>query len=422
MAELSPDAESIRKNQNEYQARYDAFVKQGLKLDMTRGKPANEQLDLANGLANALAAGDFKAADGTDVRNYGGLDGLPEVKAIFADLMDATPEQVIIGGNSSLTLMHDTLVRAYLFGVPGGKGPWSKESPKFLCPAPGYDRHFAICEHLGIEMITIELGEDGPDMDKVEALVSSDPSIKGIWCVPKYSNPTGATYSDAVVDRLVSMKTAAPDFRIMWDNAYAVHDLYDTTDPLKNILRAAAEAGNADRPLVFASTSKISLAGAGIAAMAASSTNIADTKSHLGFQTIGPDKVNQLRHVRFFQDAGGVRAHMRKHAELIRPKFEAVDRILQRELGGLGIAAWTHPRGGYFVSLDTLDGLASQVVKLAADAGVKLTPAGATYPYQKDGRDRNIRLAPTLPPRAQVEIAMEVVAVCVLLATAKKLG
>jgi DNA-binding transcriptional MocR family regulator len=398
-----------------------AIKQKGLKLDMTRGKPSNEQLDLANELTTALSASDYKAADGTDTRNYGGLDGLPEMKAIFAELLETTPANVVVGGASSLTMMHDAVVRGLLHGVPDGDGPWSKSKIKFLCPAPGYDRHFAICQHHGIEMIPVELDANGPDMAAVEKLVAADASIKGMWCVPKYSNPTGETYSADVVQRLAGMKTAAPDFRLFWDNAYAVHDLYDTTDPLVEIIAACAKAGNPNRPLEFASTSKISFAGAGVAVMATSAANVADAKKHLSIQSIGPDKVNQLRHVRFFKDAAGVKAHMQKHAALLRPKFDAVTRIFERELGGSGLAAWTQPRGGYFVSLDTLDGCAVEVVKLADEAGVKLTPAGATFPLGKDPRNRNIRVAPSLPPASQVETAMEVVTLCVKLASARKL-
>jgi DNA-binding transcriptional MocR family regulator len=420
---LTPkDPQRVVAQLSQYEARYAAIKQKGLKLDMTRGKPSNEQLDLANGLVTALSATDYKSADGTDTRNYGGLDGLPEMKAIFAELLETSPENVIVGGASSLTMMHDAVVRALLHGVPGGNGPWSKSKVKFLCPAPGYDRHFAICQHHGIEMITVELDHEGPDMATVERLVASDPDIKGMWCVPKYSNPTGETYSASVVERLAAMKTAAPDFRLFWDNAYAVHDLFDTTDPLVEIIAACAKAGNPNRPLEFASTSKISFAGAGVAVLATSAANVADAKKHLSIQSIGPDKVNQLRHVRFFKDAAGVKSHMQKHAELLRPKFDAVTRIFERELGGSGLAAWTKPRGGYFVSLDTLDGVASEVVRLADEAGVKLTPAGATFPLGKDPQNRNIRVAPSLPPASQVETAMEIVALCVQLASARKLG
>jgi DNA-binding transcriptional MocR family regulator len=399
--------------------RYQEFKAKGLKLDMTRGKPSTEQLDLARALFTNLPEDDYKSSDGVDTRNYGGLDGIPEMKAIFAEMMEATPAQVIVGGNSSLQMMHDTIVRALLHGVPDGSGPWIRQQPKFLCPSPGYDRHFAICQHHGIEMIVVDMDEHGPKMDQVERLVAADASIKGMWCVPKYSNPTGATYSDDVVRRLATMKTAAPDFRLFWDNAYAVHDLYEDGDQLANILSAASAAGHANRPYVFASTSKISFAGAGVAAMASSPANVADAKKHATIQTIGPDKVTQLRHVRFFKDYAGLRAHMKKHAALLRPKFDAVVRIFESELGGKGIATWTKPRGGYFVSLDTEDGCAADVVKLADEAGVKLTGAGATYPYGKDPHNRNIRIAPSLPPLSQVEEAMHVVAVCVELVSAR---
>ena len=406
----------------ELEQRYKAFKAQGLKLDMTRGKPSAEQLDLASKLTVALAESDFKGSDGSDGRNYGGLDGLPEMKAIFADMLGAPAAQVVVGGASSLTMMHDTVVRALLHGVPGGSEPWARGKSKFICPSPGYDRHFAICEHHGIEMLTVALSDDGPDMAEVERLVASDPSIKAMWCVPKYSNPTGTTYSADVVKRLASMKAAAPDFRLLWDNAYAVHDLYAEGTQLANVLTACAEAGNPDRAIVFGSTSKISFAGAGVAAMAASPANIADVKRHSSIQTIGPDKLNQLRHVRFFKDFAGVRAHMQKHANLLRPKFEAVTSSFEEALGGKGVATWTKPRGGYFVSLDTLDGCAADVVRLADAAGVKLTAAGATFPHGKDPRDKNIRVAPSMPPLAQVRTAMEVVTVCVLLASLKKLG
>ncbi|MEP7049261.1 MAG: aminotransferase class I/II-fold pyridoxal phosphate-dependent enzyme [Pseudomonadota bacterium] len=420
LAKLSASDRAVLLQQLEQ--RYTAFKAQGLKLDMTRGKPSSEQLDLASKLTVALDENDYKASDGTDGRNYGGLDGLPELKAIFADMLGAPAAQVVVGGASSLTMMHDTVVRALLHGVPGSKEPWGRGKVKFICPVPGYDRHFAICEHHGIEMVAVALNDDGPDMTEVERLVASDSAIKGMWCVPKYSNPTGTTYSDSVVKRLASMKTAAPDFRLLWDNAYAVHDLYAESDKLANILTACAEAGNPDRALVFGSTSKISFAGAGVAALASSPANIVDVKKHSAIQTIGPDKLNQLRHVRFFKDYAGVLAHMQKHAELLRPKFEAVVSNFERELAGKGVATWTKPRGGYFVSLDTLDGCAAEVVRLADAAGVKLTAAGATFPGGKDPRDRNIRIAPSMPPLSQVKTAMEVVTVCVLLASLKKLG
>jgi len=423
MTELSKLSASERAAlTQELEQRYNAFKAQGLKLDMTRGKPSSEQLDLASKLTVALSESDYKGSDGSDGRNYGGLDGLPEMKAIFAEMLGAPAAQVVVGGASSLTMMHDTVVRALLHGVPGGSAAWGREKVKFICPTPGYDRHFAICEHHGIEMLSVALHEDGPDLAEVERLVASDPAIKGMWCVPKYSNPTGTTYSESVVKALASMKTAAADFRLFWDNAYAVHDLYAPGDQLANVLSACAAAGNPDRAIVFGSTSKISFAGAGVAALASSPANIADVKRHASIQTIGPDKLNQLRHVRFFKDYAGVLSHMLGHAELLRPKFEAVTDAFAAELAGKGVASWTKPRGGYFVSLDTLDGCASDVVRLADAAGVKLTAAGATFPYGKDPRDRNIRIAPSMPPLAQVKSAMEVVTVCVLLASLKKLG
>lgn len=418
---LSPDA--LASLTKELEARYDAFVARGLKLDMTRGKPSSAQLDLANGMLALPGANDLVASDGSDTRNYGGLDGLPEMKALFAEMLEVPAAQVIVGGNSSLTMMHDAVVRALVHGVPDGSGAWAKQPKvKFLCPSPGYDRHFAICEHHGIEMIAVDLNDAGPDMAQVERLVAEDASIKGMWCVPKYSNPTGTTYAPEVVRRLASMKTAAADFRLFWDNAYAVHDLYAEGDRLADIISACQAAGNPNRPFVFASTSKISFAGSGIAAMASSPANVADAKKHLGIQTIGPDKVNQLRHVRFFKDYKGLLGHMQRHAELLRPKFEAVTSIFERELGGKGIATWTSPRGGYFISLDTPDGCAKEVVRLADKAGVKLTGAGATYPYGRDPRDRNIRIAPSMPPLDQIRVAMEVVAICVQLASARKLA
>jgi len=402
-------------------AEYGNFKARNLKLDMTRGKPAASQLDLANGLSVALTASDYKSDDGADARNYGGLDGLPEMKQIFGEMLSAPAANVVVGGNSSLQIMHDTVVRALLHGVPGGNGPWLSQKPKFLCPVPGYDRHFAVCQHHGIEMINIPMSDEGPELDVILPLVAADASIKGIWCVPKYSNPTGVTYTDRVVEGLAKMPTAAPDFRIFWDNAYVVHDLYDTTSPLANILDACRLADNENRPLVFGSTSKISFAGAGIAAMASSPVNVADARKHLAFQTIGPDKLNQLRHVRFFKNLAGIKLHMQKHSAVIRPKFEAVAAIFEKELGALGVARWTQPRGGYFVSLDTDAGCASRVVNLADEAGVKLTSAGATFPLGKDPDDRNIRIAPTLPPLEQVELAMQVVTLCVKLAAVERL-
>ncbi len=415
--------------QAELQQRYDAMKARGLALDMTRGKPSPEQLDLANDMLTLPGPDDYKTANGTDARNYGGVDGIPEAKALFAEYMGVSPDEIIIGGNASLTIMHDCVVRALTHGVPvrdangnlSTSKPWIQGKPKFLCPVPGYDRHFAVCAHFGIEMIPVPLNDDGPDMNEVERLAGADADIKGIWCVPKYSNPTGIVYSDAAVDRFASMKTAAPDFRIVWDNAYAEHHLGDGPAPLKNLLDACKDAGNGERVWMIGSTSKISFAGAGLAFLAASEANIADAKQHLAIQTIGPDKVNQLRHIRFFGDMNGLRAHMDKHALILKPKFDTVLNIFETQLSGADIAEWTRPEGGYFISLDTMPGCASEVVRLAGEAGVKLTKAGATFPYGKDPEDRNIRIAPSLPSVEEITAAMEVVAVCVKLVSAQKL-
>lgn len=399
-------------------AEYDSFRARGLALDMTRGKPCNEQLDLSLGLLDCLGR-DFKAADGTDCRNYGVVEGLPEARALFAELLDVQPGEVIVGGNSSLAMMHDVVVQALLKGTTGGPA-WHGQKPKFLCPSPGYDRHFAICERYDIAMLPVAMNDDGPDMDEVERVVASDASVKGMWCVPRYSNPGGVVYAKHVVERLAAMKTAAPDFRILWDNAYAVHHLVDDPPPLANLLAACAAAGNPDRAIVLTSTSKITFAGAGVAALAASAANVRHLVGGLSIQTIGHDKINQLRHVRFLRDAAGVAAHMTKHAAILKPKFAAVTAILERRLGGQGVATWSDPAGGYFVSLDTPDGCAAKVVRMADEAGVKLTNAGATHPYGRDPRDRNIRLAPSFPPLAQVEQAMELVAICVEIAALER--
>ena len=396
-------------------AEYDAFRARGLALDMTRGKPCAEQLDLSLGLLDCLGR-DYRAADGTDCRNYGVLEGLPEARALFAELLEVEPAEVIVGGNSSLALMHDVIVQALLKGTPDAP-PWhGRHQVKFLCPSPGYDRHFAICERYDIKMLPIPMGSDGPDIDWIERLVHADEHIKGMWCVPRYSNPGGVVCSQEVVERLAAMPTAAPDFRILWDNAYAVHHLVADPPPLANIVAACRAAGNPDRPIVFTSTSKITFAGAGVGVLAASPTNIRHLLAGLSIQTIGHDKLNQLRHVRFFQNAAGIAAHMVKHAAILKPKFDAVTAILSERLGGKDIATWSDPKGGYFISLDTPDGCAAKVVQLADAAGVKLTKAGATYPYGKDPHDRNIRLAPSFPPLEQVRLAMELVAICVELA------
>ncbi len=403
-------------------ARYETFRGRGLDLDMTRGKPSPEQLDLSAELLAGPGRDDYCSGDGVDCRNYGGLKGIPELRALFAAILDIEPSNVVAGGSSSLTLMHDALVRAVLFGVPGGDGPWrDRGALKFLCPSPGYDRHFALAEHLGFELITVDMTDEGPDLAQVEQRAGEDAAVMGMWCVPRYSNPTGITYSAEVVRRLASMPTAAPDFRLFWDNAYAEHHLGERPAPLENILTACRAAGHAERPLIFASTSKITFAGAGVAALAADERNIADIEAHLGFQSIGPDKVNQLRHARLLPDLAALRRHMRRHAALVRPKFDAVNDVLSRELAGGGVARWTDPQGGYFVSLDTRDGCAREVVDMAAAAGVRLTAAGSTFPYGSDPRDSNIRIAPTFPPLDDIRLAMEVLAVCIALVSAQRL-
>lgn len=400
---------------------YEIIKAQNLKLDMSRGKPCPDQLDLSAGILDCLSSKDYKTQGGVDCRNYGGLDGIPEAKELFAWIMEAKTQEMIIGGNSSLVLMHDLMARAMLKGVPGSGIPWAKlPKVKFLCPSPGYDRHFSICEYFGIEMIVIDYLADGPDMDQVEKLVKEDDSIKGIWCVPKYSNPTGITYSDSVVKRLATMKTKATDFRIFWDNAYAIHHLTSTPDTLLNIQDTCNEAGNPDRVFIFASTSKVSFASSGIAIVASSETNIAWLKKQMMSQTIGPDKLNQLRHVRFFQDQAGIEAHMRKQEEILAPKFNMVLEILEAKLGRKNIASWSKPNGGYFISLNTLPGCAQQVVGKAAAAGVVLTPAGATFPYGKDPEDKNIRISPSFPPLSELKQAMELVALCVELVSVEQ--
>ncbi|MEE7476595.1 aminotransferase class I/II-fold pyridoxal phosphate-dependent enzyme [Methylobacterium hispanicum] len=414
LSELSPDAladlrAGLRKE-------YDALKGQGLKLDMTRGKPASAQLDLSAEMLALPGNRDTTAEDGTDARNYGNLQGLAETRALFSTLMGAPADQIVVANNSSLALMHDTIVYALLKGVPGGRGPWSKEEPiTFLCPVPGYDRHFALCEGYGIRMIPVPMTGEGPDMDAVEKAVS-DPSVKGIWCVPKYANPSGETYSAETVRRLASMKTGAPDFRIFWDNAYAVHHLTAERPELANILEACAAAGNPNRAFVFASTSKVTLAGAGLALWASSPENLRWYLAQAGRRSIGPDKLNQLRHVRFLRDDAGIAAHMEKHRELIAPKFAAVEEAFAARLAGQGVAQWSAPKGGYFITLDVQDGTASRVVALAKEAGLALTPAGATHPYGKDPNDRTLRIAPTFPSLAEVRKAAEAVALCTLLA------
>ncbi len=396
---------------------YAAFAARNLKLDMSRGKPSGAQLNLTNDILKELDH--YTAQDGMDARNYGGLTGIPEAKQMFSELLDLPEERIIVGGNSSLNLMYDTIVRHMLFGTHGNV-PWSKRRKiRFLCPAPGYDRHFAICEDMGIEMIPVPMTENGPDMDVVEALAASDDSIKGIWCVPLYSNPQGICYSDETVDRLASMH-AAEDFRIMWDNAYGVHHIYGERK-VKDIFQACEEAGNPDRAYYFFSTSKITFPGAGVAILASSPANLEEVKKHMGVQTIGHDKINQLRTVKFLKNADGVRAHMRRLAQELRPKFDIVLSTLERELAGSGLASWAKPEGGYFVAVDTLPGCAKEVVALAGNAGVVMTGAGATFPYKKDPADRNIRIAPTYPACEELQTAIDLFCICVKLAGVKKL-
>lgn len=410
----------LRKN---LKAQYREYQGKDLKLDMSRGKPCIEQLDLSMGMMDVLnSSSDLTCDDGTDCRNYGVLDGIREAKELLADMMEVNPENLIIYGNSSLNVMYDTIARSMTHGVMGST-PWAKlDKVKFLCPVPGYDRHFAITEYFGIEMINIPMTPTGPDMDLVEQLVSEDEAIKGIWCVPKYSNPQGISYSDETVRRFARLKPAAKDFRIYWDNAYGVHHLYDhDQDHLIEILAECKRAGNPDLVYKFSSTSKISFPGSGMAALATSLNNLADIRHQLKNQTIGHDKVNQLRHVRFFKDIHGMVEHMRRHAEILRPKFELVEETLERELGGLGIGEWTCPKGGYFISFEAMDGCAKEIVAKCKKAGVTMTGAGAAFPYGKDPKDSNIRIAPTYPPLNDLEIAMNLFSLCVKLVSVEKL-
>lgn len=414
--ELLALKESLNKEYAEAKAK-------GLALDMSRGKPSAKQLDVSLGLLDTInSSSDLKALDGTDCRNYGVLDGIPEAKKLMADMMGTTPDHVIVYGNASLNIMYDQISRAYTHGILGNT-PWCKlDKVKFLCPVPGYDRHFAITERFGIEMINIPMSESGPDMGMVEEYVSKDASVKGIWCVPKYSNPQGYTYSEETVKRMAALKSAAEDFRIFWDNAYVIHDLYDDNkDEIADIISECEKAGNPDMVFEFASTSKVSFPGSGIAALATSANNIADIKKQLTIQTIGHDKLNQLRHVRFFKDINGLKEHMRKHAEFMRPKFEAVESVLEEELGGLGIGSWTEPKGGYFISFEAMDGCAKAIVAKCKEAGVKLTGAGATFPYGKDPKDSNIRIAPSFPTPEEMKQAADLFVLCVKLVSVEKL-
>ena len=401
---------------------YADYMAKNLSYDMTRGKPAATQLDLSEGMLDPALIGDGKGETGIDYRNYGLGDGIPEAKRLFGEIFHLSPEHVFVSGNSSLNIMHDLLARFLLFGTNPGMQPWKDAgSLKFLCPVPGYDRHFAITELFGFEMINIPLLDDGPDMDLVERLVAEDASIKGMWAIPKYSNPTGTVYSEKVLRRMASMKTAAEDFRILCDDAYTVHFLGDKPVDQLNLIRACEEAGNPNRTIMFASTSKITFPGAGISAMASGVENIKYFTKLIGYQTIGADKMNQLRHVKFLHDYEGILSHMRKHAALIAPKFQVCQDVLSAELADADILKWTKPEGGYFISIDTVPGCAARVVALAKACGVAVTPAGSTFPYRKDPNDCNIRLAPTFPPVEQLKEAMQVLCVCIKMATLEKL-
>ncbi len=416
-------AEELKQELSVLKKQYHHIQSQGIHLDMSRGKPSQDQLDLSMGMMDVLdSSSDLTCEDGTDCRNYGQLSGIVEARQLLGDMMENNPKDIIIYGNSSLNVMFDTISRAWTHGIMGNT-PWCKlPEVKFLCPVPGYDRHFAITEYFGIKMIPVPMSEDGPDMDMIEKLVSEDDSIKGIWCVPKYSNPQGYSYSDSTVRRFARLKPAAKDFRIFWDNAYGIHHLYDDhQDYLIEILAECKRAGNPDLVYKFSSTSKITFPGSGIAAVATSPNNMEDFLSHLRHQTIGHDKVNQLRHVRFFGDIAGMVEHMRKHAAIIRPKFEAVEDTLQKDLGDLQIGTWTKPLGGYFIMFDSLPGCAKQIVALAKKAGVIITPAGSTWPYGKDPNDTNIRIAPTYPNMSDLTKAIEIFTLCVRIASAEKL-
>ncbi len=414
--------EELLREKDKLEAAYQEYAERGLKLDMSRGKPSAEQLDISMDMMDVInSQTKLEALDGTDLRNYGELDGIQEAKELFGAIMECKPESVIVYGNSSLNIMYDAISRSMTHGVMGST-PWCRlERVKFLCPVPGYDRHFSITEYFGIEMINIPMNQDGPDMDMVEKLVGSDDSIKGIWCVPKYSNPQGISYSDEVVRRFAALKPAAEDFRIYWDNAYAVHHLYEEKqDEILNILEECEKAGNPDMVYEFASLSKVSFAGGGIGVIAASEANLAQIRKQLQIATISFDKINQFRHVKYFKNMEGIKAHMMKHAALIRPKFDLVLDTFERELAPYKIASWIRPNGGYFITFDTLEGCAKEVVARAKAAGVVLTPAGAPYPYGKDEKDTTIRIAPTYPAMEDLKLATDIFVTCVKLASIDK--
>ena len=419
---LSMSGSELKQKKAELEERYRAFQAQGLKLNMARGKPSAAQLELSMGMLDILnSRSDMHASTGDDCRNYGLADGLPELRKLFAEMMGVDDHNIIVGGNSSLNMMFDAISCAMTHGFEGCE-PWGKQGKlKFLCPSPGYDRHFAITQYFGFELITVPMLETGPDMDVVEQLVANDPSVKGIWCVPKYSNPTGLTYSNETVRRFAALKPAAKDFRIFWDNAYCVHDLNDTPDTLLNLWEECRKCHSIDLPIFFASTSKITFPGAGVAAMGASEHNLAVFREHYSFQTIGPDKLNQLRHIYFLKDMDGVKAQMKRHRAILEPKFRIVQEKLEQELGGKEIASWSKPNGGYFVSVNVLNGCAKRVVSLCKEAGVVLTAAGSSFPYGKDPDDSNIRVAPTYPPVDELEKAMDLFCICVQLAALEKL-
>lgn len=415
--------EELLQEKESLEQQYKTFCEKGLKLDMSRGKPSKAQLDLSEPMMDVLTSETALVSRlGTDLRNYGALDGIDEAKELIAEILDTNAENVIVYGNASLNIMYDCISRSMIHGVLGNT-PWCKlDKVKFLCPVPGYDRHFAITEFFGIEMINIPMGEGGPDMDMVEKLVSEDESVKGIWCVPKYSNPLGTSYSEETVRRFANLKPAAKDFRIYWDNAYCVHHLYEEKrDEIPDILSECAKAGNPDMVYEFCSTSKVTFSGSGISGLATSLANKEDIKKQLGVQTIGFDKINQLRHVKFLKDRAGVEAHMMKHAALIRPKFEMLLKKFDSELAGLGVGSWTNPNGGYFITYFANEGCAKEIVAKAKEAGMVMTGAGAPYPYKKDPKDSVIRIAPTLPPLEELEVAADLFIVCVKLVSVSKL-